>query len=55
MAEIFFNDPEHWRKRAEKMRTLAEEMLDQDSRIIMLRAAGDYERLARRSEEQPHG
>jgi hypothetical protein len=46
------DDPEHWRKCAEEMRALADEMQDEKSKQTMLRIAADYERLAERAEEQ---
>jgi len=41
-----FNDPEHWRRRAEESRVLAEQMNDKTSKQMMLRIADDYDRLA---------
>ncbi len=52
MSASFINNPEHWRKRAEEMRVLAEQMADEQSRITMLRIASDYERLATRAEQR---
>ena len=45
-APHYFSDPEHWRRRAEESRVLAEQMSDQTSRQMMLRIADDYEKLA---------
>jgi len=49
------NDPEHWRSRAEEMRTLAEGMHDQQSKEAMLRIAQEYEHLAKRAEDRAKG
>jgi hypothetical protein len=46
------NDPEHWRKRAEDMRTLANEIKDPLSKEMMLRIVDDYERLAKRARDR---
>jgi hypothetical protein len=48
----FINDPEHWRQRAEEIRTLADDMKDEISKKMMLRIAQDYERLAQRADER---
>jgi hypothetical protein len=48
----FINDPEHWRHRAEEIRTLADDVKEEISTQMMLRIAQDYDRLAQRAEER---
>jgi len=55
MPASFINDPEHWRRRAEEARTIAEQMSDSPSKEAMLRIAKDYERLAERAAQRAKG
>jgi hypothetical protein len=41
-----FNNPEHWHRRAEEARVLAEQMRDETTKKLMLRIADDYDDLA---------
>jgi hypothetical protein len=50
-----FDDPEYWRRRAEQVRTLADDMSDEASKETMLRIARDYERKAGEAEERLDG
>jgi hypothetical protein len=45
-------DPTHWRRRAEEMRVLAEQMSGSVSKHMMHRIAKDYERLALTAEQR---
>jgi hypothetical protein len=40
-----FNDPEHWHRRAEESRVMAEQMSDETAKKIMLRIADEAARL----------
>jgi hypothetical protein len=51
MSSDIFDDPKHWRQRAEQARVLAGQMSDDASREMMLGIAKDYERLAERAEQ----
>jgi hypothetical protein len=44
-----FSDPEHWRRRAEEARALAEQMASEQHRKMMLKIADDYDDLAVRA------
>ena len=41
-----FNDPDHWRHRAEETRILAQQMSDETAKKLMLKIADDCETLA---------
>jgi hypothetical protein len=49
------NTPEHWRKRAEEMRLLADQMKDEDSKQAVLRIAAEHDHLSPRAEQRVHG
>ena len=46
------NDSKHWRARAAEMRTLADDLRDVETRLLMLDLAADYDTLADRAEER---
>ena len=48
----FINDPDHWRARADYMRTVAGIVDELQTKSRMLRIAADYDHLANRAEER---
>jgi hypothetical protein len=54
MPTKWFNDPEHWRSRAEEARVQAELMADPVAKNTMLDIAAQYEYLAHRAEQRTH-
>jgi hypothetical protein len=46
-----FENAKHWRLRAAAMRTLAAEAIDSTVRVMMLRIAADYDRLAESADD----
>jgi len=49
MPEREINDPKHWHDRAAAMRALSDVMKDDNTRLIMLRLADDYDKLGDRA------
>jgi ribosomal protein S17E len=47
-----FDDPQHWRDRAEEVRLIAEDMNHGESKATMFRIADEYDRLRRKAEER---
>jgi hypothetical protein len=47
-----FDQPEHWRNRAEEMRRHAEDMRDLVAKAMMLEIADQYDKLALRAEQR---
>jgi DNA-binding ferritin-like protein len=52
MASNITDDPEYWQKRAEEARTLAEQMMDNRTKSLMLGIAASYEKIAKWTEER---
>ena len=50
-SDYLFRTALHWRMRAEKMRTLAEETSDPTVRAMMLRFAATYDRIAESADD----
>jgi hypothetical protein len=50
-----FNDPAHWRQRAEEARLLAKQMNDEAEKKTMLGIADDYDKLAIRAAQRLDG
>jgi hypothetical protein len=50
MTSKLMNNPKHWRDRAEEARVNAENMIDPESKRMMLEIADGYKRLAQRAE-----
>jgi hypothetical protein len=49
LMPLMYNDPEHWRKRAEEARQIAEQMTDAVGKKAMLQIAGRYHEIADRA------
>jgi hypothetical protein len=47
-----FDDPEHWHRRAEQARVLAERMSDETAKQAMFMVADDYDQLAVRASQR---
>jgi hypothetical protein len=55
MSQSLINDPNHWRERAREARSLANLMIDPESKRMMLGIAQEYEELAHRAERRTIG
>jgi hypothetical protein len=55
MSGNVFDDPNHWRGRAEEVRLVAHDMADGQSKQLMFDIAAGYERLARRAQRRSSG
>jgi hypothetical protein len=49
---LLYNDPEHWRKRADEAREIAGKITDPKGRQAMLEIAATYEQLVQRALER---
>ena len=49
------NNPKHWILRAEEIRVVAAEVKDMDAKLMLLKIADDYEKLAGRAEQRAAG
>ena len=52
MPASSINDFQHWRDSAKEIRALVDDIKDDASKQKMLQIADDYERLAKRSEDE---
>ena len=52
MPATLIEDSEHWRKRADEARSLANDMKDEISKQMMLQVADDYEHRAKRAQQR---
>ena|ERR1700730_13018295 len=52
MSETLLDNPKHWRDRAVRARTVAEQLADPESKRRLLEIADGYEYLAQRAEER---
>lgn len=50
MREPILDDPEHWRRRAEETRRVAEQLDDPVAKQILLDIANSYDQLAKSAE-----
>jgi hypothetical protein len=49
---MLINDADHWRRRAEEARALAEELNGDHAKVAMLRVADECNKLVRRAEKR---
>jgi hypothetical protein len=50
MPPAYFDNPKHWRDRAEEARAVADQLTDLEAKRMMLVIAADYAKLAERAE-----
>jgi hypothetical protein len=55
MPSRLVDDPQHWRDRAAAMRALLDPLTDHQIKEVILRLAGDYDKLAVRAAERAGG
>ncbi len=50
--DYIYDDPEHWKDRADEVRATAGYVRDQETKQVLLRIAEQYDKLARIAEER---
>jgi hypothetical protein len=53
IRHMLYNDPEHWRKRANEAREVAQHMTDAKGKAAMLEIADTYDQIAKAALERP--
>ena len=55
VSNFILDNPEHWLRRAEEARSIAEEVSDPESRQMILQIAEDYEQFATHASRRKKG